>query len=226
MKLNNGFTCPVEVENELNEALPVITHDEGNQNIQSRNIKKGRLYVGIEAGANKWIKMACSLAVDSVKNGGGPFGSVVVQIDDETNRIIRYWAGNNQVTGLNDPTAHGEIMAIRSAGKSLGVFNLGVINKNESLLPQPGPVSHCEIYSSCEPCPMCYSAICWARIPAIYFAATRFDAAREGVGFSDLEIYNELSLDYSQRQRTVYQCSAENSLAAFDLWEKIPKIHY
>ncbi len=193
---------------------------------QKQNIKPDETYTGIEFSSNKWIEMACSVALESVKSGGGPFGAIIVQIDDETNEVLRYWPANNLVTESSDPTAHAEVMAIRSACQSLGVFNLGSIIKGDSSLPQQGETSHCEIYSSCEPCPMCYSAIFWARIPSLYFAATQFDAAVPGVNFSDEEIYNELRVPYANRKTRVYQCSAPNSLDAFNLWKNIEKKDY
>lgn len=194
--------------------------------IQKENIKPDKTYTGIEYNSNKWIEKACSVALESVKNGGGPFGAILIQIDDETNEVLRYWPANNQVTEAADPTAHAEVMAIRSGCKSLGVFNLGSIDKEMSRLPQTGKTSHCEIYSSCEPCPMCYSSIFWARIPSLYFAATQFDAAVPGVNFSDEEIYNELKAPYVDRKTRVYQCSAPNSLDAFNLWKNIEKEVY
>jgi tRNA(Arg) A34 adenosine deaminase TadA len=184
------------------------------------------IYSGIESEGDIWMKLACDAATESVKSGGGPFGAVILQIDKETNRIIRYWKTNNQVTQTNDPTAHAEVNAIRSACKSLGVFNLGVIKKSESLLEQPGEFSYCVIYSSTEPCPMCYSAIHWARIPALLFAATRFDAGAEGIGFSDEEIYRELALPYPERKTKVCKCSVDNSVDAFELWKRVDKIEY
>jgi guanine deaminase len=139
---------------------------------------------------------------------------------------LRYWKDHNQVTSTNDPTAHAEIAAVRSACNSLGVFDLGRIAKEKSKLPQPGKWSYCVIYSSVEPCPMCYSAIYWARIPMLFFAATRFDCSVKGVSFSDEEIYDELSKPYSERALKVFQCTTDNSLDAFNLWKRSPKTPY
>jgi len=144
----------------------------------------------------------------------------------ETNQVIRYWKNHNQVTRINDPTAHAEVMTIRSACNSLGVFNLGEIKKEDSLLDQPGEISYCIIYSSAEPCPMCYSAICWANLQALLFAATRFDAAVQGVNFSDEEIYNELETPYPNRNLKVFQSTTRNSLDAFNLWKRSIKTNY
>ncbi len=194
---------------------------------QKVNIKKEGIYNKIEVGSNKWMKMANKVALDSVKHGGGPFGAVVVQIDDKTGRVIRYWKGYNHVTQWNDPTAHAEIVSIREATHQLGVFDLGHIKKNESKLPQPGATSHVEIYSSAEPCPMCMAAIYWARIPTLVFSATRFDAAQPGVDFSDQMIYDELKLPYPDRKyMKVYQATAANSLDAFNLWKRTSKVPY
>lgn len=194
--------------------------------VQAENLKPGDVYSSIETDGNKWMEHSCNMALQSVKSGGGPFGAVMVQVDDRTHKIIRYWEASNRVTEQNDPTAHAEVMAIRSACASLGVYNLGEINKDASNLPQPGKTSHCEIYSSCEPCPMCYSAILWARIPRLYFAATRYDAAVPGVEFSDEEIYEELKVPYSERNIQVQQCHVPNSLDAFNLWKNSEKQAY
>jgi guanine deaminase len=194
--------------------------------VQTANIKVNNIYNGIERCSDDWMKMAGDAALESVKDEGGPFGALILQIDKETNQIIRYWKNYNQVTLTNDPTAHAEVMTIRSACKSLGVFNLGEIKKEDSLLDQPGESSYCIIYSSAEPCPMCYSAICWANLKTLLFAATRFDAAVQGVNFSDEEIYNELATPYPDRNLKVFQCTTENSLDAFNLWKRSKKINY
>lgn len=194
--------------------------------VQTANIKANNIYNGIERGRDSWMQMACETALLSVNDKGGPFGALILQIDKETNQIVRYWKNHNQVTLTNDPTAHAEVMTIRSACKSLGVFDLGEIRKESSLLDQPGAISYCIIYSSAEPCPMCYSAICWANLKALLFAATRFDAAVQGVQFSDEKIYNELGQPYSKRHLNVFQCTTENSLDAFNLWKRSDKINY
>lgn len=192
----------------------------------THNNKKGELYAHIEAQGNHWMHLACEKAYQSVKSGGGPFGAIVVQVDDETNEVLRYWETSNRVTETNDPTAHAEVLAIRSACAELGTHNLGKISKQESKMSQKGAYSHCEIYSSCEPCPMCYSAIYWARIEHLYFAATRFDAEAPGVGFSDQAIYHDLSKSYDKRDVQVCQCSTDNSLDAFNLWKNVDKEEY
>ncbi len=184
------------------------------------------IYKKIQYGTNKWIELANQTALESVREGGGPFGAVVVQIDKVNNKVLRYWRSNNQVTINCDPTAHAEVSVIRKACSDLGVYNLGEIHKSASKLPQPGELSTCEIYSSCEPCPMCYSAIAWARIRGLYFAATRFDADAPGVKFSDAEIYNELEQAYENRKIKVHQCNCPNALDAFNLWKNIDKEEY
>ena len=194
---------------------------------QTANIKVQDVYHGIEKEGDEWMHLACAEALVSLKHGGGPFGAVILQIDDASKRIIRYWANHNQVTAINDPTAHAEVMTIRSACASLGVFNLGCIEKkNQPLLPQPGARSHCVIFSSAEPCPMCYAAICWANLKMLCFGATRFDAAVQGVNFSDEEIYEELSKPYSKRTLKVYQLTVGNSLDAFNQWKRSEKTPY
>jgi len=134
---------------------------------------------------------------------GGPFGCVVVK----DGAIIG--EGNNQVTSTNDPTAHAEIVAIRSACKSLNTFQL----EGRS------------IYTSCEPCPMCLGAIYWARPAHVFFACTREDAA--SVGFDDEMIYNELAVPNDQRQRVMVSLLRDEGIALFTAWsEKADKIAY
>ena len=194
--------------------------------VQKANIRASHIYAGIEVEGDEWMRMACDEARASIDRQGGPFGAVILQIDNDTNRILRYWRNRNQVTAINDPTAHAEVMTIRSACASLGVFNLGCIPGDQSALPQPGATSHCVMYSSTEPCPMCYAAICWANIPMLMFAATRFDAAAPGVHFSDEDIYRELERPYAERKMRVYQCTVDNSLDAFNLWKRSEKTTY
>jgi tRNA(Arg) A34 adenosine deaminase TadA len=198
---------------------------------QTANIKPSIRYRNAELLGNKWIELACDEALKSVKAGGGPFSSVIVQVDDESNRVIRYWISWNHVTEWNDPTAHGEVTAIRQACQELGVFDLGrILKTNPKLkLPQDGVTSHCELYSSAEPCPMCYSAIRWARIDNIFFAATVYDAAVQGVRFSDEPIYAELALNYADRKAlgvNCYQCTVPNSLDAFNHFKRSDAIKY
>ncbi len=192
---------------------------------QTSNIKPSMKYRGVEIIGNKWMKLACAEALKSVQTGGGPFSSVIVQIDDDTNKVIRYWVSHNSVVMWKDPTAHGEVTAIRQATKELNVFNLGVIRKDDPnlKLPQPGATSHCELYTSAEPCPMCYCATRWARIDNIFFAATVLDAAQQGVAFSDEPIYAEMSVNYADRKKlgaTCYQCTVDNSLSAFNHYKR------
>jgi len=195
-------------------------------NLDSTQIDKPQIYEGITVAPNCWVELACEEAKASVERGGGPFGAVLLQIGDETNEVIRYWRDHNHVTEYSDPTAHAEISVIRSACHELGVHNLGEIKKRESMLPQKGETSHCEIYCSCEPCPMCYAAIMWARIPVLVFSATRYEAAQPGVEFSDIEIYDELKKDYEERSIRVYQAMSANALEAFELWKRSDKIKY
>jgi tRNA(Arg) A34 adenosine deaminase TadA len=147
---------------------------------------------------------AIQLSIDNVRSGrGGPFGAVVVK---DGNIIAE---GANQVTSTNDPTAHAEMVAIREACGKLGAFELEA----------------CEIYTSCEPCPMCLGAIYWARLSRVYFANADADASR--VGFDDSLIYRELALPYSQRKIPMVQLMREEALAAFRAWEnKSNKIEY
>ena len=152
---------------------------------------------------NDWIQHAIKLAVDSVANGGGPFGAVIVK---DANIIGR---GNNQVTLNNDPTAHAEIVAIRDACNHLMDFNL----------------EGCTLYSSCEPCPMCLAAIYWARISRVVYAASGADAAK--AGFDDTFIANELCLPHDQKSLTIERCQCDNHLQCFKDWNnKTDKTSY
>jgi guanine deaminase len=150
-----------------------------------------------------FMLVALELSLSSVKNSGGPFGAVIVK--DE--KIIA--KSSNSVTLDNDPTAHAEINAIRSACVALKSFDL----------------SGCTIYSSCEPCPMCLGAIYWARIDKIFYANTRIDA--KNIGFDDSFIYDELEKPILQRSIPTIQIMRDKALSAFDSWKrKEDKIEY
>jgi len=152
---------------------------------------------------NKFMIRAIELSIESVNNSGGPFGSVIVQGD----KIIA--EGSNKVTSTNDPTAHGEIVTIREACKNLNNFNL----------------SGCELYSTCEPCPMCLSAIYWARINKVYYANTRKDAQK--IDFDDSLIYSELFKNVNERKIPMVQMMRDKALKAFELWDqKTDKVKY
>ena len=141
------------------------------------------------------MQRAIDLASENVRSGhGGPFGAVIVRGGE----IIA--EGVNQVTSHNDPSAHAEIVAIRRACELTGHFEL----------------KDCEIYASCEPCPMCLGAIYWARLGGLYFAANRQDAA--AIGFDDSLIYNEIALDPSDRQIPSLNLMREQGLTAFREW--------
>ncbi len=151
----------------------------------------------------KFMTKAIELSIASVKNGGGPFGAVIVK-DGE---IIA--TNSNSVTQDNDPTAHAEVNAIRAAAKKLGSFDL----------------SGCEIYSSCEPCPMCLGAIYWAKLDKLYFANTKKDA--KDIGFDDSFIYEEIDKPFAERKIITKQMMREKAILAFKLWnEKDDKIEY
>ena len=142
------------------------------------------------------MKRAIELSIESVNKGGGPFGCVIVK--DE--KIVS--EGSNKVTSTNDPTAHGEIVAIREACKKINNFSL----------------AGCELYSSCEPCPMCLSAIYWARIDKIYYANTRKDAQK--IDFDDSLIYSEFQKNIDKRKIPMVQMMRNEALKAFELWDK------
>ena len=143
----------------------------------------------------KFMLRAIELSKQSINEGGGPFGCVIVK----DNYIIA--EGYNQVTKTNDPTAHAEIVAIRKACKILKTFNL----------------SNVELFTSCEPCPMCLSAIYWSHINKIYYGNSRKDAAL--IDFDDEHIYNELKLDITQRKIQMSQINNKEAQEAFKLWE-------
>jgi len=146
--------------------------------------------------SNKFMVRAIELSIKSVNGGTGPFGAVVVK----NNKIIS--EGFNTVTLTNDPTSHAEIVAIRSACKILNNFSL----KNTQL------------YTTCEPCPMCLSAIYWAHIDKVYFANTRKDAHK--IDFSDALIYEELNKTIKERKIPMHQMMRDEALKAFDMWDK------
>ena len=145
---------------------------------------------------NKFMERAIELSIKSVNSGNGPFGAVIVK----DSKIIS--EGFNTVTLTNDPTSHAEIVAIRSACKILNNFSL----KNT------------ELYTTCEPCPMCLSAIYWAHIDKVCFANTRNDAHK--IGFSDSLIYEELNKTIKDRKIPMNQIMREEAIKAFELWDK------
>lgn len=188
---------------------------------QKKNMLEKNIYDGINVASDRWMRLANLAAKQSVQQGGGPFGAVILQIDDKTGRVIRYWMNHNRVVENSDPTAHAEIETIRMASKDLGVFDLGHINQKDSKLPQPHEWSHCIIYSSAEPCPMCYAAIYWAGMKVLIFAASRFDAAAKGVNFSDAAIYESLKKPYKDRSHVlVRHAVTKTSLGAFNYYKR------
>tara|TARA_B100001964_G_scaffold139450_1_gene153788 strand:+ start:380 stop:850 length:471 start_codon:yes stop_codon:yes gene_type:complete len=152
---------------------------------------------------NKFMLKAIELSIKSAETIGGPFGCVIVK----DNKIIS--EGSNKVTSTNDPTAHGEIVAIREACLKLNTFNL----------------SGCELYSTCEPCPMCLSAIYWSHIDKIFYANTRDDA--KNIDFDDSFIYSEINKKIGDRKIQMIQMLRDEALKAFKIWdEKVDKIKY
>ncbi len=149
------------------------------------------------------MRKAIALAEENVRNGGGPFGAVIAK-DGE---IIA--TGTNRVTPDCDPTAHAEVSAIRAAAKALGTFDL----------------SGCEIYASCEPCPMCFGAIYWAHLDALYYGNNKHDAS--DIGFDDAFIYEEIALDPSERRLKTRTLLSDEALTAFNMWrDKADKVEY
>ena len=145
----------------------------------------------------KYMQRAIDLSCESVKSGGGPFGAVIVK----NGNIIAEAA--NGVTKNNDPTAHAEINVIRKAAKKLQNFDL----------------SGCEIYSSCEPCPMCLGAIYWAGLDSLHFANTKEDAAR--IQFDDQFIYKEIEKPFAERRLITRQIMRDEAIKAFQDWEDL-----
>ena len=149
------------------------------------------------------MQKAINLSIENIKRGGGPFGAVIAK----KGKIIS--TGVNRVTQNNDPTAHAEIDAIRKAARKLGTFDL----------------SGCEIYASCEPCPMCLSAIYWAHLDKIYYANTKTDA--KNICFDDSFIDDEIQLKPAERKIAMQRLLPEEAKIAFEDWEnKTDKIKY
>ncbi|MCB0837529.1 MAG: nucleoside deaminase [Bacteroidetes bacterium] len=144
----------------------------------------------------QFMREAIRLSVESVKNGGGPFGAIIVKNGEIIAR------GNNQVTLNHDPTAHAEVVAIREACQHLGHFQL----------------EDCDLYTSCEPCPMCMGAIYWSRPNRVFFGNTKSDAAK--IGFDDQFIYKELQTPFLERKIPMIQLLNGEAIEAFQLWDK------
>ncbi|MGB8065131.1 MAG: nucleoside deaminase [Candidatus Sulfotelmatobacter sp.] len=153
---------------------------------------------------NPFMARAIQLSLDNVLSGqGGPFGAVIVK----NGEMIA--EGVNRVTAINDPTAHAEVVAIREACAKLGAFEL----------------TDCEIYTSCEPCPMCLGAIYWARLARVYFGNLASDASK--IGFDDSFIYREIAQVLRKRSIPMVPLMREQALAAFRAWQEKPnKIPY
>jgi len=146
--------------------------------------------------SKKMMRKAIQLSVDNIDNGGGPFGAVIVK----DGKIIA--EASNSVTNDNDPTAHAEVNAIRIASKKLNRFDL----------------SDCEIYTSCEPCPMCLGAIYWAGIKTVYYGNDKQDAAK--INFDDRFIYEEIERPISERKVKFQQLLSKEAIEAFQKWDK------
>jgi guanine deaminase len=142
-----------------------------------------------------WMGKAVQIALENVLSShGGPFGAIVVK----EGKIVGN--GRNEVTATNDPTAHAEVQAIRDACRNLNTFQL----------------DECELYTSCEPCPMCLGAIYWARPRIVYFAGTKEDAAQ--IGFDDQFIYEQIGVPYENRSIPFQQIKPANGLSPFEAW--------
>jgi len=151
-----------------------------------------------------FMARAIQLSLENVNSGrGGPFGTVIIK------EGVIVAEGANQVTAMNDPTAHAEVLAIRQACQKLRCFEL----------------RGCDLYTSCEPCPMCLGAVYWARIDRVYFGNLAADAAK--IGFDDSAIYAEITQPHAEREIPMIQMMREEASAAFRAWEQHPgKIRY
>ena len=165
-----------------------------------KTLKESSCYSAEDA---KFMQMAIDLSIENIDTGGGPFGAVIVR----NGEVIA--TGTNRVVPNADPTAHAEVMAIRSACAKLGTFQL----------------PDCTIYSSCEPCPMCLSALYWAGVKRICYGNTKDDA--KAIDFDDSFIYDQLELSYAERSIKCEHFMRDNALAAFRKWdEKEDKVRY
>src|SRR5271154_2093335 len=145
--------------------------------------------------STEFMRRAITLALDNLRSGGGPFGAVITK----DGRILA--EGANRVTSTNDPTAHAEIVAIREACRVLAAFQL----------------AGCDLYTTCEPCPMCLGAIYWARPSRVFFGGTAADAA--AAGFDDALIYDQLAVPLEQRKIPFIPLMREEALACFQEWK-------
>ena len=151
----------------------------------------------------EFMRRAIDLSIENIDTGGGPFGAVIVR----DGKLIA--SGTNRVVPNNDPTAHAEVVAIRNACRELETFDL----------------SGCTVYTSCEPCPMCLSALYWAGVERICYANTKRDAA--AIAFDDSYIYDQLRLDYDRRTIHCEHFMRDEALEAFRKWsEKLDKVEY
>ena len=151
----------------------------------------------------KFMRKAIALSVENIQKGGGPFGAVIVK----DGKMIA--TGVNRVTANTDPTAHAEVNAIRKAAKKLGTFDL----------------AGCDIYTSCEPCPMCLGAVYWAHLDKMYYGNTKTDA--RNIGFDDSFIYDEIDLKPEERRVKTVQLLPEEAIKAFEVWAmSVEKICY
>jgi tRNA(Arg) A34 adenosine deaminase TadA len=158
----------------------------------------------LNEGQSKFMRQAIQLATENVRGGrGGPFGAVVVRDG------VVLATGTNQVTALSDPTAHAEVVAIRSACQTLGQFQL----------------RGCDVYTSCEPCPMCLAALYWSRCRAIYYGNSAGDAAK--IGFNDSFLYDEVKKPLNERTIPIQRMMADEAWESFAAWESSPmKVEY
>ena len=153
--------------------------------------------------SKKFMRKAIALSIENIKKGGGPFGAVIVK----DGKVIS--TGVNRVTANNDPTAHAEVTAIRRAAKKLGTFDL----------------AGCEMYTSCEPCPMCLGAVYWAHLDKMYYGNSKTDA--KNIGFDDSFIYDEIELKPEHRHVSTTKLLSDEAIKAFEVWNNaVDKVEY
>jgi tRNA(Arg) A34 adenosine deaminase TadA len=178
--------------------------------IENDQSDAGDEYGDIAVESDCWSIKVCELASKSVLSGGGPFAAIILQVDSQTGEVLGEWSATNSVTKTCDPTAHAEVNVIRKVCAELNIFHLNDETGKTFFV----------LYSSCEPCPMCLSAIYWAKIPNLFFVANRYDASNGIGGFLDAEIYEELNKPFAKRKIKCYNSQTNNSTKPFELWKE------
>ena len=188
---------------EVSDVAPTSLEGYGNNSVQSKSKQMLEETTSYSAEDAKFMQQAIELSIENIDSGGGPFGAVIVR----NGEVIA--TGTNRVVPNSDPTAHAEVMAIRNACAKLGTFEL----------------TDCTVYTSCEPCPMCLSALYWAGVSRICYGNTKYDA--RNIKFDDSFIYDQLELNYADRSIKCEHFMRNRAIKAFRKWEdKEDKIAY